>query len=144
MVELLSSGRVPGYVLGCADGTEAKLPVLKVKSDADLLSCDFLMMAADAIEFIDESREGTTDWLVDTIYSWPGIILDGAGKPIEIYAEIFDDAYGNDPSFCWNTNVKRFAKRRPLRRPKAAMLLRLQLWDAALKIVGREIILPTY
>lgn len=116
---------------------------LRTRSDGDLLSYEFLMALADRINSLGLSRLKTTDWLADTIYSWPGLILDGSGDPIEIYDEIFDDAYGRDSSFCWNSNVKQFCRRPRLRRTKRAMLLRMQLWDAALKIAGLPIVLAT-
>lgn len=140
MVELLSSGRAPSYALTRATST----PVLAVATDADLLSHDFLMAVADKIASLGLSRAKTTDWLADTVYSWRGLIVDGAGRVIEIHDEIFDDAYGRDTWFSWNSSVKMFRDRRPLRRSKHAMLLRLQLWDAAFKIAGRPIVLPTY
>lgn len=117
---------------------------IKTKRDDELLSYDFLMQLADAISALGLSRQRTTDWLAETIYSSPQTIVDGQGVAIKIYDEIFDDAYGADTSFCWNSNVKRFADRRPQRRPKKSMLLRMQLFDAAFKILGRPIELPAY
>lgn len=123
---------------GGASATAQK--VIYTESDDVLRSVDYLMVLAKAIEEIDLGRETTTDWLADRIYSLKGIIKTFEGKTIEIYPEIFEDAYGADGT--WNSDVKRFAKRRPLRRPKHTLLLRFQLWDAAFKIIGRPLILP--
>jgi len=88
------------------------------------------------------SRQSTTDWLSDVINQLcedGGKIYDEDGDEIIIYDEIFDDAYFDDPSFSWNSDVRRFARRMPKRRSSDCLILRLQLFDAAFRIIGKPI-----
>lgn len=83
------------------------------------------------------SRQQTTNWLADVITDFlyaGGIICDGEGQLIDITDTIFDDVYFDDSSFCWNSDVKRYADSMPERRSPARILPRLQLFDAAFKI----------
>jgi len=88
------------------------------------------------------SRQSTTDWLSDVINQFcedGGTIYDEDGDEIIIYDEIFDDAYFDDPSFSWNSDVRRFARKMPKRRSSDRLILRLQLFDAAFRIIGEPI-----
>ena len=118
------------------------IQVVQTRGNRQLLSYDFLMAIADAINLLGLSRMRTTDWLADKIYSWSGHILDGQGGFIPIDDESVDRAYGKDEGGTWNSNVKVFAARRPRRKPAQKMILRFLLWDAAFKIAGRPIRLP--
>src|SRR3546814_11926293 len=82
----------------------------------------------------------STDWLATVLYGWDGVILDADGNPFEIDDEMIDFSYGRDASESWNTEVKKFGQRMPSRRPRKSLKLRLQLWAAAFKIVGKHVI----
>src|SRR3546814_9865813 len=85
------------------------------------------------------SRMKSTDRLATVLYGWDGVILDADGNPFEIDDEMIDFSYGRDASGSWNTEVKKFGQRMPSRRPRKSLKLRLQLWDAAFKIVGKPV-----
>lgn len=121
-----------------------------VEEDDLLLSAEFKhCLAKQLIKFKYRnrllSRQTTVDWLTDVIYDFcnhGGIIYDGDGDEIYIHSDIIDDAYFDDESYSWNSDVRRFARRVPKRRSSDRILLRLQLFDAAFRIIG-EPILPT-
>lgn len=116
-----------------------------VEEDDFLLSPYFKWRLAIFLVALGLSRAKTTDWLADTICSFlltGGEIYDGDGDEIIIYDEIFDDAYFDDKSHCWNTDVKRAATRFPKRRSAGRLILRLQLFDAALRIIEEPIERP--
>ncbi|WP_347303662.1 hypothetical protein V5740_03300 [Croceibacterium sp. TMG7-5b_MA50] len=115
---------------------------VQVAADKILLSIDFIEKLAHAVVALNLSRRRTPDWLADVIFGWienEGVILDPDGSEINIHDEIIDDAHGSDPSLRCIDDMKRKAKVRPARRPKMSMLLRLQLYDAAFKIIGTPI-----
>ncbi len=114
--------------------------VIEVLPRERLLSLDFLEGLATQIQALNLSRVKTTDWLADKIYSFEGIILDWDGKQLYIDADIVDRSYGQDMACTWNSEVKVFARRSPQRRPRHSMLLRLALWDAAMKMNGTPVL----
>lgn len=114
--------------------------VIEVLPRERLLSLDFLEGLATQIQALNLSRVKTTDWLADKIYSFDGIILDWDGKQLYIDADIVDRSYGQDMACTWNSEVKVFARRPPQRRPRHSMLLRLALWDAAMKMNGTPVL----
>lgn len=99
-----------------------------------LLSLDFIEGLAVRITELNLSRVRTTGWLASKIFFFEGTIFDWNGKPLYLDTEIMDRAYGRDIACSWNSAVKVFAHRRPIRRPAHRNLLRLALWDAAMKI----------
>lgn len=117
-----------------------------VEEDSFLLSAYFKHHLAIFLVALSLSRLGTTDWLATTIYDHllsGGKIYDGDGDEIIIYDEIFDDAYFDDKSHCWNSDVKRFATQPPQRGSAARLILRLQLFDATLRIMDEAIERPS-
>lgn len=117
-----------------------RLEIIRVESRERLLSLDFLEGLAMQIQALGLSRVRTTDWLADKIYSFEGVILDWDAKRLYIDPDIVDRSYGQDESCTWNSEVKTFASRPPQRRPRHSMLLRLALWDAAMKIEGTPVL----
>ncbi|MFT6660687.1 MAG: hypothetical protein ACJA0K_000664 [Maricaulis maris] len=111
-------------------------------TDDELLSMEFFRALARRVKELDRSRLGTTAWLDEKLFCWPGDIFNADGTELILYEDIVDEAYGWEESFSWNTNVKVFAERPPKRRPNRAILLRLKLWDAAFKIDADPICLP--
>lgn len=99
-----------------------------------LLSLDFIEALAIRITALNLSRVKTTDWLACKIYFFEGTIFDWNGRPLYVDPDIVDRAYGKDEACTWNSEVKAFATCPPVRRPRHSMLLRLALWDAAMKI----------
>lgn len=107
-----------------------------------LLTRDYLAALAKAMTKLDLSRRAVPDWLADTIFGWiedGGIILDGEGQEIAVHDDIIDDAHGEDGSFQWVSAQRRRVANPPKRKPRQSLLLRLQLYDAAFRIVGRPI-----
>lgn len=91
------------------------------------------------------SRRTTTDWLADNIFKFcenGGKIYDEDGDEIIIYDEIFEDSYFDDKAHSWNSDVRRFSKKMPKRRSSDRLILRLQLFDAAFRIIGKPIERP--
>ena len=111
-------------------------------SKEELSAIEYFAALARKIDALGLSRLGTTAWLDEKLFCWPGQILNADGTPFRLYEDIIEDAYGWEESFSWNSNVKKLAANGPKRRPNANLLLRLQLWDAAFKIDADPIILP--
>ncbi|MFS0735592.1 hypothetical protein ABC347_00945 [Sphingomonas sp. 1P06PA] len=105
-----------------------------------LLSLDFIEGLAIRITNLNLSRVKTTDWLADKIYTFDGVIFDWSGNPLHIDSDIVDRSYGQDEACTWNSEVKVFATQPPQRRPRHSLLLRLALWDAAMKINGTPVL----
>lgn len=116
-----------------------------VEEDDFLLSAYYKHRLAIFLVALGLSRQSTTNWLATTICDHlltEGKIYDGDGDEIIIYDEIFDDAYFDDKSHCWNSDVKRFADQPPQRGSAGRLILRLQLFDAALRIIDEAIERP--
>jgi hypothetical protein len=111
-----------------------------IESRERLLSLDFLERLAVRIADLNLSRVKTTDWLASKIFFFDGTIYDWNGRPLYLDTQIVDRAYGRDIACSWNSAVKVFAHRRPIRRPAHRSLLRLGLWDAAMKINGTPVL----
>lgn len=111
-------------------------------SNEELLTIEYFWALACKIDALGLSRLGTTSWLDERLFCWPGKILNADGTPFQLHEDIIDDAYGWEESFSWNSNVKKIADSGPKRRPNTRLLLRFQLWDAAFKIDADPIILP--
>lgn len=111
-----------------------------IESRERLLILDFIEGLAVRITDLTLSRVKTTDWLASRIFFFEGTIYDWNGRPLYLDSAIVDRAYGRDIAFSWNSEVKMFAARPPLRRPRHSMLLRLALWDAAMKINGTPVL----
>jgi len=105
-----------------------------------LLSLDFIEAVAERVVALNLSRIKSTDWLAAKIYGFEGTIFDWNGVPLCIEGDIVEDAYGDDVACSWNSEVKRFAVKPPVRRPRRSLLLRLGLWDAAMKIEGTPVL----
>lgn len=114
--------------------------VITVLPRERLLSLDFIEGLAQRISGLNLSRIKTTDWLADKIYSYEGVILDWDGRRLHLDPDIVDRSYGLDEACTWNSEVKVFAVRPPQRRPRHSMLLRLALWDAAMKMNGTPVL----
>lgn len=117
---------------------------IRVADDATLLSKEYVQALATELVRMDLSRQGTTRWLLSVLFAFKdrgGRILDGDGKPIPIGPDIEDQIYTDDLSCSWNSAVKVFKDRPPKRRAKRSILLRLQCFDAALRIEGRPIMM---
>jgi len=123
------------------EGAASAFPheVRTASTDA-VLTGIFVRQIGIRIKALGLSRLKTTDWLYDTLWNWDGHVLDSNGANLLRHADVVDLAYGNEESFRWNTDVKRFAEKPPIRAPRASLALRLQLWDAAFKIAGDPIL----
>ena len=105
-----------------------------------LLSLDFIEGLAKRIVELHLSRVKTTDWLADKIYGFEGTIYGWDGRQLYIDPDIVDRSYGLDEACTWNSELKKFANHSPQRRPRHSILLRLALWDAAMKINGTHVL----
>lgn len=105
-----------------------------------LLSLDFIEALAKRIVELNLSRVKSTDWLADKIYGFEGTIYGWDGRRLYIDPSIVDRSYGKDEACTWNDKVQAFASSPPKRRPRHSMLLRLALWDAAMKMNGTPVL----
>lgn len=116
-----------------------------VEDDTTLLSRLYKHELAKRINELELSRHGLAHWLMTIIYGHMetgGKIYDGDGDEIYLYPDIIEDAYFDDDSHCWNTNIKKFADCMPKRRSSERLILRLQLFDAAFWIIGDPVVQP--
>ncbi|KTR83766.1 hypothetical protein NS277_07310 [Novosphingobium barchaimii] len=113
---------------------------IHTESRERLLSLDFLYALSIKIGRLNLSRVKTTDWLADKIYTFEGVIYDWNGRRLYVDSDIVDRSYGRDASGTWNSDVKRFVSDPPKRCARHSMLLRLALWDAAMKINGTPVL----
>lgn len=113
---------------------------IHTESRERLLSLDFLYALSIKIGRLNLSRVKTTDWLADKIYTFEGVIYDWNGRRLYVDSNIVDRSYGRDASGTWNSDVKRFVADPPKRSARHSMLLRLALWDAAMKINGTPVL----
>lgn len=111
-----------------------------IESRERLLSLDFIEGLAVRITDLNLSRVKSTDWLANIIYNFNGTIYDWNGRRLYIDPDIIDRSYGEDDSGTWNSEVKAFAVHPPKRRPRHSLLLRLALWDGAMKINGTPVL----
>lgn len=117
---------------------------IQVAPKAVLLSIGFIWGLAKSIRDLGLSRRKTPDWLADVIHGWiasGGTIIDEDGVELDIYPGIIDDAHGEDGSFAWVAEQKRRADERPRRRPRLSLLLRLQLYEIAFRIIGQDVVI---
>lgn len=101
-----------------------------------LLSLDCIEGIGIRVTELDLSRIKSTEWLNNQISSHKGRIFDWDGIELDFSEngpDYVEDAYGNDLSCSWNSEVKRFAATPPKRKPRATLLLRLGLWELALR-----------
>jgi hypothetical protein len=109
-----------------------------------LLTIGFIWGLSKSLRDLGLSRRKTPDWLADVIHGWiasGGKIMDEDGMELEIYPGIIDDAHGEDGSFAWIAEQKRRADERPRRRPRSSLLLRLQLYEIAFRLIGKDIVI---
>jgi hypothetical protein len=123
------------------EGNSAVASIM-LASNEELLTIEYFWALACKIDALGLSRLGTTAWLDERLFCWPGEILNADGTVFQLHEDIIDDAYGWEESFSWNSNVKKIVVSGPKRRPNTRLLLRFQLWDAAFKIDADPIILP--
>jgi hypothetical protein len=121
---------------------DERIPPIVLASDQELMTIAFYWALALRILALGLSRLGTTAWLDQKLFCWPGDIFNADGTRFTLYEDIIEDAYFWEESYSWNTNVKKLAKRGPNRNPQKRLLLRFKLWDAAFKIDADPIVLP--
>jgi hypothetical protein len=128
-------------------------------NDAELLTKEYVHKVGKRFLAERKSRKEMTNYLTDIYCAWAesgGIVFDRAGRVIEIHEDIVDDAYQDDRDpdddddqwarsdaikwHSWNTDVKAFATKMPLRNPKKSLLKRLRMIEMAFKIIGQPII----
>lgn len=118
--------------------------IITVHTRERLLSLDAIHGLADCLNALNLPRRQVVEWLTDTLYDWVekgGVVMSGEGDIINIYPGIIDDAHGEDGSAVWISEQRRRAANPPQRRPRQTMLLRMQLYDAAFRIMNGKSIL---
>jgi len=80
------------------------------------------------------SRIKTSSWLAGKIYRYKGVIYLNKNQILNTHPDIVDQVFGRDDACSWASAVKRFANRLPQRSSSDRELLKLQLFDAALRI----------
>jgi hypothetical protein len=107
-----------------------------------LLSVDYVHALAASVTELRLSRRRTPDWLAETLFGFAeagGQVVTGEGALLDLHDCIVDEAHGADASFEWVSAQKRRVANPPRRAPRSSMLLRLQLYDAAFRIVGKPV-----
>jgi len=118
------------------------LSEVQVADSSTLLSPTFKHALAKRLAKDRMTRMGGFIFLMEHILDFVengGKILNEHGAAIYIHPDIVEEAYGYELSFTWTTDIRVFAKQKPMRRSPSHHLLRLQLWDATYKIAGRPI-----
>lgn len=116
--------------------------VIRTEAREMLLSIDYVERLALAVVDLGLSRRKTPDWLASVIFGWAergGTIIDGAGREIDIDDDLIDHAHGRDGSFTCVSVLKRSAFGTRRRKPRKALLRRLELYDAAFKIIEKPV-----
>lgn len=118
--------------------------VVQVSRREELLGLDAIYGLSALLRSLGLPRRKVFDWLADVVFGWiadGGVILDGEGREIQITPDLIDEAHGEDGSCKWISDVQRRSPDAPRRRSRSAMLIRLQLYDAASRITtGRGIV----
>ncbi len=117
--------------------------IVTVEPAKALLSIEFIERLAFAVADLKLSRRKTADWLAETIFGWleqGNIIVDANGKELPIEDDTIDTAHGKDGGFFCVSALKRSVGQKRQRRPRNSLLSRLQLYDAAFKIVGKPLV----
>jgi len=115
---------------------------IMIAPKAVLLSVDYIHALAANVSELGLSRRKTPDWLAETLFGFladGGQVLTGEGELLDLHDCVVDDAHGDDASFEWISAQKRRVANPPRRAPRRSMLLRLQLYDAAFRIVGKPV-----
>ena len=113
-----------------------------VKESQKLLSKEYKHALAIRLVQQDRSRMRTADHLkriLDKFLQDGGEVRIGKNYYLRLHSELVYDAFGDDMSFTWTTDVKRFADKMPERRSSQSQLLRYQIFDAVFKITGEPI-----
>lgn len=129
---------------GCCEKSSGS-KIIRVHARDKLLGLDAIHGLADCLNALNLPRRQVVEWLTDTLYGWVekgGVVVSGEGDIIDIYPGIIDDAHGEDGSAVWISEQRRRAANPPQRRPRQTMLLRMQLYDAAFRIVNGKSIIP--
>lgn len=108
-----------------------------------LLSIAFIEALAEAVRSLGLTRRPMVEWLAAVLTSWVaagGVILNWNGDPIYLHDDLMEVAHGDDPSVTCMSDLMAIYPGTRQRRPRHTMLLRLGLYDAAFKIIGRPIV----
>lgn len=103
-----------------------------------LLSREYKMSLAQRLIQMELSRMKTADWLYETLNNYEGTIYINRNYILRVHDDLIELAFGNDEAFTYATDIKRFADRMPERRTSRSQLLRLHVFDAAFKILGKQ------
>lgn len=108
-----------------------------------LLSKPYFTALARRLELEEKSRRNIPDWMVEVLFAYlaaNGVIRDGNGKRIPIPDNIIEQAFnGDEGSFKSLSEALIYAHRPRQRRTKRTLLLRMQLFDAIYRILGKPI-----
>lgn len=85
------------------------------------------------------SRRRFADWLAEEIFFYDGVILDADGAPFSLPDTLVDEAFGDDQSFRWLSDLARFAAKPPRQCPQERILPRLRLISLAFQIAHPEV-----
>ena len=119
--------------------------IITVHTRERLLSLDAIEGLADCLNALNLPRRQVVEKITDALYGWieaGGVIMSGEGEIIPVYPGIVDDAHGEDGSAVWISEQRRRSANPPQRRPRQTMLLRMQLYDAAFRIMTGKSIIP--
>lgn len=116
---------------------------IQLEADEVFLSADYLSQLAKHLVRRPMSRRQRAEWINAHLNALDGVIdvFDAKGQWIEFHDEILSEAFGDDGSFKYLSDVLRYAKRPATRKSSDFMLLRFQLLAIAFLREGDPIIL---
>jgi hypothetical protein len=116
---------------------------VQLAADEIFLSAEFLNQLAQHLVRRPMSRRQRAEWISNHLNSLDGEfdVFDGDGQWMDFHDEIVSEAFGNDESFKYLSDVLRYARTPARRAPSAFMLLRFQLLAIAFLREGDPIVL---
>ena len=114
------------------------LPKIYVASDDELLSKSYFRRFAIASVALKTELKLTRvefpSWMADVVHGYEGKILWCHGGPFTVSDTAIDDAFDNEGSFRWLSDLFQFAEVELKQRPQHRLVARLRLIDLAFRI----------
>ncbi|WP_300532427.1 hypothetical protein [Maricaulis sp.] len=116
---------------------------IQLADDEVFLSAEFLNQLAQHVVTLNMSRRKMAEWIAEHLNALDGAydVFDGNGRWMDFHDEILSEAFGDDESFKYLSDVLRYAERPATRKPSDFMLLRFQLLAIAFLREGDPITL---
>ena len=108
--------------------------LLRTKKGYYRLACS----AAKIVRCLGCSRREFADWIAETIFNYEGQVYWPDGRPFVVKDTLIDDAFNDDGSFRWMSELLRLTEVMPKQRPQRRIIPRLRAIDLALQIAALE------